>query len=160
MQVIGHGTFDVKDSSVFGRCFISLRYDYGCHFDGNMSIRNSKWLPKGQHPVVIGCANEEDHDFGYTCKMPKNIVIENLLIDDTNCPEAEEICLLSDYKPDPDSPRTFPYIARTPSSNGMEKPSKTAKPPQKARKKERTERSLLFVFTQIRLFLRELMPKT
>lgn len=111
VQVIGHGTFDVKDSSVFGRCFISLRYDYGCHFDGNMSIKNSKWLPKGQHPVVIGCANEEDHDFGYICKMPKNIVIENLLIDDTNCPEAEEICLLSDYKPDPDSPRTFPYIA-------------------------------------------------
>ena len=43
--------------------------------------------------------------------MPKNIVIENLLIDDTNCPEAEEICLLSNYKSNPDSPRTFPYIA-------------------------------------------------
>ena len=110
VQVIGKGTFDVSDSTVFGRSFISLRYDYGSHFDGKMSIKNSKWLPKGSHPAVISGANEEDHDFGYPCKMPTVIVIEDLLIDDTNCPEAEDISLLCNYKGDPDSPRTFPYI--------------------------------------------------
>ena len=109
VQVIGKGTFEVKNSSVFGRAFISLRYDYGSHFDGDITIKNAKWLPKGKHPAVISGANNEDHDFGYTCKMPRVITIENLLIDDTACPEAEEICLLCNYKDDIDSERTYPY---------------------------------------------------
>ena len=109
VSVIGKGVFDVEDSSIFGRSVISLRYDYGSHFDGDMTIKNCKWYPKGDHPAVVSGANGEDHDFGYECKMPRQITIENLFIDDTNCESAEEICLLSNYKDDVDAPRPFPY---------------------------------------------------
>lgn len=109
VQAIGRGLFAVEDSTVFGRSLVSLRYDYGGHWDGDFIVKNCTWRPNGHHPAVISGANGEHHDFGYPCKMPRVITVEDLLIDDSDCPEAEEICLLNNYKDDLAAPRPYPY---------------------------------------------------
>ncbi len=112
LAVIGHGELLVENSTVYGSALVSLRYDYGSHWDGKLTIKNCVWQPRGKHPAVIAGANEGNHDFGYDCQMPTNIDIDDLLIDDTKATEMEEIYLLNRYDGDYAPGKPFPY--RTP----------------------------------------------
>ncbi len=103
INVIGGGELYIDDVETFvGNAFIQLRGDYGATFEGDVTIKNST-----HHAGVTynsnsgGKFNEAAHlsesyifnatikneitlnqdpfiwDFGYTCYMPRNIVIEN-----------------------------------------------------------------------------------
>jgi len=87
VNLIGTGLFLIENTKVCGYSFLNLRSDYGSTWEGEIIIRNCKFLPRnGAHPdaVLIGGHYTGQHDFGYTCFMPKKITIEGLVIDDRN----------------------------------------------------------------------------
>lgn len=109
VEAIGMGQFLVENTEIYGRSFIQLRHDYGGHWDGDMTIRNCVWYPTGEHPSVLSGANDEDHDFGYDCKMPRCLTIDGLTIHDEN-ERIRDLALLGNYRrTDVPTPRTFPY---------------------------------------------------
>lgn len=85
INLIGSGTFLIENSKVFGRCFINLRSDYGCTFNGTVTIRNCEFTPsngENKIPYLFMGNYSGQHDFGYTCYMPRKIVIDGLRIHD------------------------------------------------------------------------------
>jgi len=86
INAIGRGHLVVEDSSVHCDNLISFRSDYGATWDGDISIRNSRWVPPvkpGRVPVMFSVNNDGTHDFGYPCSMPRVIRIDGLTIDDS-----------------------------------------------------------------------------
>lgn len=93
LNAIGRGTLLVEDSTLNGRSLLSFRGDYGSTWEGEVIIRNSRWVPAcgGKvQPYVIGAGNDGRHDFGYPCFMPSQVTIDGLFIDDTNHPDEYE----------------------------------------------------------------------
>jgi hypothetical protein len=87
MNIIGCGTFRVENTKVCGRNFINLRGDYGSTWDGEVIIKNCEYVPRNgekSDAVLIAGVYSGQHDFGYTCHMPKKITIDGLVIDDRN----------------------------------------------------------------------------
>lgn len=86
LKAIGRGRLLVEDSSVYSENLITFRADYGATWDGEVIVRNSRWiLPAGmtRRPGMFSVRNDGRHDFGYPCSMPRVIRIEGLLIDDS-----------------------------------------------------------------------------
>ncbi len=87
INLIGGGVFLIENSKVCGSTFINLRSDYGSTWDGEIVIRNCQFVPRNgerSDAVLIGGSYSGQHDFGYTCYMPKKITIDGLVIDDSN----------------------------------------------------------------------------
>lgn len=87
INIIGKGIFLIENTTVCSTNFINLRSDYGSTFEGEFIIRNCVYSPRnGQKSdaVLINGSNSGQHDFGYTCYMPKKIQIDGLVINDTN----------------------------------------------------------------------------
>ena len=116
LNAIGRGLLTVEDSTLYGRSLINFRSDYGSTWEGDVVIRNCRWIPAGGktcRPQMIYTRNDGMHDFGYTCFMPREIKIEGLFVDDSNHPkDYQGMHLLSDpdagknIKP---ADRLFPY---------------------------------------------------
>lgn len=90
INAIGTGTFTIENSIIRGRSLINLRSDYGSTWQGKLIIKDCTFIPnagKTYSASLINGNNSGQHDFGYTCYMPEEILIENLKIDDSNHPE-------------------------------------------------------------------------
>lgn len=90
ISVIGVGTLLLENTTANGSNLVYLREDYGCTWEGDFIIRNCVFIPGGGRAIsasVIGGSYSGQHDFGYTCYMPKNITIDGLRIDDSNHPD-------------------------------------------------------------------------
>jgi len=121
LNAIGRGTLLVEDSTLYGRAMVNLRGDYGSTWEGDVIIRNSRWIPACGDPVqphLIGAVNDGTHDFGYPCSLPREVAIDGLFVDDSHHPEGYEgMYLFAD--PDgarepgqelpPPAERPFPY---------------------------------------------------
>lgn len=86
INAIGKGHLIVEDSTVHGSHLVSFRGDYGSTWDGDVRIRNCRWLPpKGRRTrlVMFGMSNDGMHDFGYPCSMPRSVRIDGLFVDDS-----------------------------------------------------------------------------
>jgi hypothetical protein len=91
INLIGHGVCLVENTKVCGSNFISLRGDYGSTFNGEIIIRNCEFFPRNgaqSDAVLIGGNYSGQHDFGYTCYLPKKITIDGLVINDGNPPNG------------------------------------------------------------------------
>jgi hypothetical protein len=88
LQIIGFGEFLLENCEACGTVFMLLRGDYGSFFNGNMTVRNCVWkiLPYDKVGYILAAGNKGTHDFGYPCMLPKHLVLENVLIDDTAAP--------------------------------------------------------------------------
>jgi hypothetical protein len=87
INLIGMGVFLVENTKVCGKTFINLRSDYGSTFEGEIVVRNCEFIPRNglkSNVIIIGGSNSGQHDFGYTCHMPKKITIDGLFINDGN----------------------------------------------------------------------------
>ena len=89
IQAIGFGTLRVENCTVRSHgAFVSLRSDYGSSWDGDIVIRNCKYLPSSRPsialPPILNGYNAPLHDFGYACTMPRRLTIDGLFIDDAN----------------------------------------------------------------------------
>ena len=116
LNAIGRGQLIVEDSTLYGRSLINFRSDYGSTWEGDVVIRNCRWIPnsgKTCWPYMISARNDGAHDFGYPCFMPREITIDGLFVDDSNHPNNYRgMYFLSD--PDggkniKQTPRPFPY---------------------------------------------------
>jgi len=73
LNAIGRGTLTVKESTLYGSSLISFRADYDSTWEGDVVIRDCRWIPAcGDNvwPHLIGERNDGMHDFGYPCSMP------------------------------------------------------------------------------------------
>lgn len=89
INAIGSGTLIVENSTIRGRSLVNLRSDYGSTWQGKLIIRNCIFVPSGGQTTsasLISGSYSGQHDFGYTCYMPEQIIIENLQIKDDNHP--------------------------------------------------------------------------
>ena len=76
----------MENSTIRGRSLVNLRPDYGSTWQGELVIRNCVFVPAGGKFInadLISGSYSGQHDFGYTCYMPKRIIIDNLRIDDS-----------------------------------------------------------------------------
>lgn len=80
IKLIGSGTALVENTTVLSDSFIALRSDYGSTWNGDLIIRNCKFYPTGISTHIIDAENSEDHDFGYTCYLPREIEIDGLFV--------------------------------------------------------------------------------
>jgi hypothetical protein len=86
LNAIGRGLIKVEDSTLHGSSFISFRGDYGSTWEGDVEIRNSRWIPQVEGDsdlVMFNTRNDGQHDFGYPCFMPERVSIDGLHIDDS-----------------------------------------------------------------------------
>ena len=85
VNLIGYGTFLIENSIVHGHTMLSLRSDYGSFWRGDLIIKNCTFVNRNRREVcIIGGSNSGKHNFGYECRMPTNIIIDGLTIDDNN----------------------------------------------------------------------------
>ncbi|MBQ2738238.1 MAG: hypothetical protein IJF38_06075 [Clostridia bacterium] len=80
LNLIGCGSFLLENCKLYGKQLINLRSDYGSTWRGDATIRNCEWLPISAQACIFSGNNTADHDFGYTCYMPENILIDGLKI--------------------------------------------------------------------------------
>jgi hypothetical protein len=91
LNAIGRGVLTVENSTLYGNALVSFRGDYGSTWEGDVVIRNCRWIPacgETTWPHLIHISNDGTHDFGYDCSMPREITIDGLFVDDSNHPEA------------------------------------------------------------------------
>ena len=90
LNAIGRGRLTVEDSTLYGNSLVSFRGDYGSTWEGELEIRDCRWIPAAGGmctPHLIGGTNDGTHDFGYPCSMPRQVTIDGLFVDDSNTPE-------------------------------------------------------------------------
>lgn len=89
LNAIGRGLLLVEESTLCGQSLISFRGDYGATWEGDVVVRNCRWIPacgKTCRPQMFSVSNDGTHDFGYACYMPREITIDGLYVDDSNHP--------------------------------------------------------------------------
>lgn len=79
INLIGSGVFELINSKVNNdiSAMISLRTDYGSTWRGDLIIKNTHFNSARDTVTLIG-ASWYNHNYGYKCYMPENIVLENL----------------------------------------------------------------------------------
>jgi len=89
LNAIGRGLLTVEESTLYGKALVSFRGDYGSTWEGDLHIRDCRWIPACgdvSWPQLINLSNDGRHDFGYACSMPHTITIDGLFVDDSNHP--------------------------------------------------------------------------
>lgn len=118
LNIIGHGTLTVENSTLFGQGFINLRKDYGSTWKGDIFVRNCIWHPafnQDDCPCFIQGSYNGSHDFGFDCYMPQHITIDGLTIQDESQADNKDyqgIYLLDNITPenkDESFAYTYPY---------------------------------------------------
>lgn len=112
LNAIGRGRLIVEDSTIHSNRFISFRQDYGSTWEGEVIIRNSRWMPpgSGSRRSVFLMRNDGTHDFGYPCHMPRVIRIDGLYIGDSKVSnDTSGITFFSDAIGPSREDRPFPY---------------------------------------------------
>jgi len=87
INLIGSGVFLIENTKVHAAAFINLRPDYGSTWDGDIVIRNCEFFPRYWTAVLLNGNNSGQHNFGYTCHMPRKITIDGLVVHDSNPPK-------------------------------------------------------------------------
>jgi hypothetical protein len=110
LNVIGRGQLVVEDSTLYGTNLVRFREDYGSTWEGDVVIRNCRWIPPAANAVMFGMNNDGTHDFGYPCSMPRVIRIGGLFVDDSKHREGHHgILLFKDPVAGSGSNLPFPY---------------------------------------------------
>jgi len=73
-------------STYFNR-FVTLRNDYGSFFDGDVIIKDSTLITARGINYIFGAA-WYDWDFGYECRFPKTVTLDNVQFKYENVPEG------------------------------------------------------------------------
>lgn len=116
IKAIGRGRLTLERVVSYGNFLVEFRQDYGSTWEGDVIIRDSKWIPPDsvkRTPELIAMRNNGQHDFGYECFMPKHVEIVNLHIDDSRVPEEYKgLYIFSVPWGDPreETERPYPYI--------------------------------------------------
>ena len=117
INALGSGLLTIENTTVHCRNFMVLRRDYGSTWQGNLMIRNCVFAPNEITPSginIIGGFNSGQHDFGYSCYMPNQIIIEDLHIKDSDHSDSYKgPTVFEDFNPQMTNQtyqELFPYI--------------------------------------------------
>lgn len=83
INVTGGGTLRIENvtrrcaKGYWGNRFVTLREDYGSFFYGDIIIKDSK-LVTGRGINYVISASWHDHDFGYECRFPTTVTLDNV----------------------------------------------------------------------------------
>ena len=79
INLIGSGKFTLENSTVnaITSNMINLRDDYGSTWDGEIYIKNTHLNNLTSSVNIIGLG-WNNHFYGYTCRMPSTVTLENL----------------------------------------------------------------------------------
>ena len=82
-SIIGYGTFLIENSTFMTNKIVNLRSDYGSSWEGDIIIRNCIVAPTASNSdiTLITGSNKGNHNFGYPCYMPTNVIIDGLIAD-------------------------------------------------------------------------------
>jgi len=132
LNAVGRGRLVVEGSTLHGGNLITFRSDYGSPWDGEVLIRDCRWIPNAgspASPVLFNMSNDGTHDFGYPCSMPREIRIDGLFVDDSkHPPDYEGLTIFTDPLGAPKKERPYPYaLTKTLSVRGLKTAS--GKPP-------------------------------
>lgn len=78
INAIGAGSLRVENTIINRGNVINLRGDYGSTWEGDVIIKDVTVMNSGT-TVTLFSASFKNHNFGYTCYLPENIVIDNLM---------------------------------------------------------------------------------
>ena len=87
LTLIGGGTFLMENSTVYTNSrsyIIGLRSDYGSTWNGDCILKNVTAVTKANYTgttFAILNGGFTNHNFGYTCYMPENVVVDNLKVE-------------------------------------------------------------------------------
>ena len=113
LNAIGRGRLLVEESTLCGSSLINFRGDYGSTWEGDVIIRNCRWIPacgKSCRPEMFSVGNDGTHNFGYDCHMPREITIDGLYVDDSNHPaDYAGLYFLSNPRGGAPADSPFPY---------------------------------------------------
>lgn len=112
INAIGRGHLLVEDSTLHGRALIAFRADYGSTWEGDVTVRNSRWIPPADQGrlMMFQLENDGTHDFGYPCFMPRVIRLEGLWVDDSGRAEDYRgVAFFNDPIGPPGEERPFAY---------------------------------------------------
>jgi len=113
INAIGHGTLLVENTQVHAGSLINMRPDYGSTWDGEFIIRNCVFMPTGDANLISG-QNLGQHDFGYTCHLPRRVTIDGLRIEDAKHPaKYRGPAVFADFNPklkDPGYVEKYPIV--------------------------------------------------
>ena len=79
LNIIGSGLLTVENTVIHGNYIINLRNDYGSTWDGDVIIRNVTLNNSSENPTLFN-GKWNNHYFGYTCHLPKNITIDGITL--------------------------------------------------------------------------------
>ena len=100
INAIGRGLLTLDNVTANGHSLINFRGDYGSTWEGDIEIKNCRWIPScgnEARPIMFNMANNGMHDFGYPCFMPETITIDGLRVEDSNTPaDYEGLTLFAD----------------------------------------------------------------
>lgn len=113
VQAVGFGTMLIEDCEMHRGTFVWLRDDYGSTWDGDIIIRNSTFRPvrDERNLTIISGSNPGTHDFGYICRLPRRVYLENLTIDDSHItnPNYTGPAVFGDFRRDATAPNLLPF---------------------------------------------------
>ena len=117
-NLIGFGECIIENTTFISSRTVSLRHDYGATFHGRLVMKDCTWIPTDRNgkasAEIIKAQNEGDHDFGYECAMPYEIVIDGLTIDDRDVvSDGLVYYVLPDYDPKFSKEKPYPYVTPT-----------------------------------------------
>ena len=112
MRCVGFGRLYMENCEVHTRTFILLRDEYGASWDGDVVLKGCVHKPYFGDPItLIDGANNGDHDFGYTCRLPRSVELHDVLIDDICCEATDEVFLFGTFGRDAHASGLQPYPA-------------------------------------------------
>ena len=95
ITVTGGGNLIIENTKVWSRrYFVSFRRDFGSRWDGDIYIRNCRFIPgvKGETSVLnFAPAN---FDYHYSIGFGHKVVVKDLVIDYHSCPDNADRCWL------------------------------------------------------------------
>lgn len=114
LRCVGFGKLYMENCEVHYNSFILLREDYGSSWDGDIYIKDCVHRPYFGTPAItlIDGANTGDHDFGYTCTLPRSIEFHNMLIDDIWCEATDPALLFGTFSRNAHASHLQPYPAK------------------------------------------------
>jgi hypothetical protein len=94
ISVTGGGDLFIENTSCSSRSFINFRRDFGSKWDGDIYLRNCKFLPSGSSQVFVLDFNPMNFDYKYPVGFGRSIIINDLKIDFTDSADKIATCWL------------------------------------------------------------------
>lgn len=94
ISVTGGGDLCIENTSCFSRSFINFRRDFGSKWDGNIRMRNCRFIPSTLAETSVLDFNPMDFDYKYPLGFGRSIIVENLLIDFNTFSDSASACWL------------------------------------------------------------------